>query len=232
MAGVELDVCDADDVARKIKGVHDQFGSIDILVNNAGVLVVGAVTDVPLDQVRLQFETNVVSIVSMVQAVVPGMIRKRSGRIVNMGSASGILPSPFSGIYCASKAAVHALSDVLRAELAPFGIKVITVKSGGVVSSIGDNALRLMGQMPTSSPYARLEQEVRMRASASQAHAKPVKAYAHSLVTRVLADKPKATIRLGDQSRLLPFLRTIFPEPVRDAILTRKFGLDALRQEG
>ncbi|MGV2480613.1 UNVERIFIED_CONTAM: SDR family NAD(P)-dependent oxidoreductase, partial [Salmonella enterica subsp. enterica serovar Weltevreden] len=92
--------------------------AIDLLINNAGYGAMGPLVEMPLDEVRRQFETNVTSLIALTQAIVPGMIERRSGLVVNIGSVSGVLVTPFAGAYCASKAAVHALSDALRMELA------------------------------------------------------------------------------------------------------------------
>ena len=87
------------------------------------------------DANRKLFETNLLAPLALVQAAFPHMVRRRTGRIVNIGSVVGILPTPFAGSYCASKAGLHMLSDVLRMEVAPFGIDVIVVQPGGVRST-------------------------------------------------------------------------------------------------
>lgn len=80
------------------------------------------------------------------------MIKRRRGTIVNISSVSGVMPTPFAGAYCASKAALNALSDSLRMELRPLGIDVVTVQPGGIQSSFGDRAADEV-QMAPDSPY-------------------------------------------------------------------------------
>ena len=123
-----------------MRRLEDDGVTVETLVNNAGYGAMGPLAELPLDELRLQFETNVFALVAMIQAVVPGMAARGSGRIVNIGSVSGVLPTPFSGAYSASKAAVHALSDALRPELAPFGIHVVTVQPGAIRSQFGATA--------------------------------------------------------------------------------------------
>ena len=92
-----------------------------------------------VEALQRQFETNVFSVVGVTKALFPAL-RRNKGLVVNIGSVSGVLVTPFAGAYCASKAAVHALSDALRLELAPFGVQVMEVQPGAIASSFAKNA--------------------------------------------------------------------------------------------
>ena len=135
---VPFDVRRVSDIRGAVERVERELGRIDVLVNNAGINVFGPLLEQPLGEVREVFETNVLGLLAVTQAVVPGMADRRHGRVVNLGSVVGVLPTPYAGAYCASKSAVHMLSDVLRMELAPFGIDVVLVQPGGVKSSIAE----------------------------------------------------------------------------------------------
>ena len=227
---LKLDVNNPEDILAAAALLEKDRGGIDILINNAGFIAMGPLVEIPIDRLRLQFETNVVSIIAMIQAFAPSMIRNRNGRIVNIGSVSGILPSPFAGAYCASKTAVHSLSDVLRAELSPFGIQVITVQPGGIMSELGKTAHKGIANPDNDrSCYAGIKKAIEKRALASQINATPVNLFARNLVFGLLKHKPKPMIRLGKQSFLLPFIRNIFPTALRDWILIRKFRLNTLK---
>ncbi|WP_218062062.1 SDR family oxidoreductase, partial [Endobacter medicaginis] len=113
---------------------------IDMLVNNAGFGAMGPLAELSDAQWRRQFDVNLFAPMALTRLVLPRMIARRTGCIVNIGSISGEVPTPFSGAYCASKAAFNAASDVLRMELAPFGVKVVSVLPGGIASSFGDTA--------------------------------------------------------------------------------------------
>jgi short-subunit dehydrogenase len=200
-----------------------------MLVNNAGFIAMGPLSEIPLDRLRLQFETNVISNIAMIQAFVPAMIRNRSGMIVSIGSVSGILPTPFAGSYCATKSAIHTLSDVLRVELAPFGIRTITVQPGGIASELGNTAHK--GIIPSengTSNYATIADAIVERATASQKNATPVDVFASQLVTELTKRNPKPVIRLGKQSFLLPLIRYALTTGARDRLLIRKFKLHRL----
>ena len=113
-----------------MRGVTPWHGRVDVLVNNAGYSQSGAVESVPLARTRAQFETNVFGPLRLTQLVLPGMRRRRAGRIVNVSSMGGRLVFPGGGVYHASKYAVEALSDALRYELRPFGIAVVLIEPG------------------------------------------------------------------------------------------------------
>ena len=125
-----LDVTDEKSIKACVNSVIAKAGRIDMLVNNAGLLLIGPLVELESDELRRQFETNVIGLAALTRVVAPYMIEKRSGKIVNISSVSGVLPTPFAGAYCSTKAALTAFSDSLRMELAPFGVQVITVQPG------------------------------------------------------------------------------------------------------
>ncbi len=224
-----LDVTSADSVRDCVAAIENQHGAVDVLVNNAGIPVMGPTAELSLDELRLQWETNLTAPIAMVQAVVPAMARRGSGRIVNVGSVSGLLTTPFAGPYCASKAALHSLSDALRMELKPFGIEVLMVQPGGVQSNFGAGAKAQTGRHQWKL-YERFSAGIAKRAGASQEHATPTIVFARDFVQAVLAGKPAPIIRLGAGSTGLPLLAR-FPVPVKDRLLMKRFGLARTRAD-
>ena len=130
-------VLDVTDEAAVKAGVAqaEAAGAIDILVNNAGYGLVGAVEEASLDEVRTQFETNVIGPLAMLKAVLPAMRARRAGRIINVTSVSGLAVWAGTGVYCASKWALEGLTQTLAAEVAELGIKVTNVAPGGLRTS-------------------------------------------------------------------------------------------------
>ena len=129
MTTLRLDVTDKE----AIRNVRDEVeeltgGRLDVLVNNAGFGYTVAVTDMHLEDVRDLFETNVIAPVAMVQAFAPMLIASGDGRIVQLGSIAAFVPMPFGAAYNMSKAALMALSNTLRVEMAPFNVKVVHVR--------------------------------------------------------------------------------------------------------
>src|SRR6202000_2741079 len=109
-----------------------EFAGLNVLVNNAGVGLSGPLEQVPLGSLRRVFETNVVAMLHLSQAVLPGMRARGAGTIVNLGSTAGRWPSPGAGAYHISKYSVAALSQVLRAEVSQFGVRVVLIEPTGV----------------------------------------------------------------------------------------------------
>ena len=167
-------------------------------------------------------------LVALVQALLPDMVRQRSGRIVNISSVSGVLPTPFAGAYCATKAAVNALSDSLRMELQPFGIEVITVQPGGVTSQFSATAAK-RSNLKEASLYAAVTDAIAARVGASQARATPAEVFARKMADAVLAPNPPAVrAGIGHHSLLLPFLKRWLPTRALDRVLSRRFRLNRL----
>ncbi|MBA2326287.1 MAG: SDR family NAD(P)-dependent oxidoreductase [Actinobacteria bacterium] len=154
-----LDVCDEGSMEAAVRAAEGETGPLDALVNNAGYGEYGAVEEVPLEAWRRQLETNVLGVVRMAQLVLPGMRERGSGRIVNISSMGGRLVFPGGGAYHASKFALEALSDALRFEVRPFGIKVVVVEPGLIKTGFGDTVAGTLGENRRSGgPYHGLNQ--------------------------------------------------------------------------
>jgi NAD(P)-dependent dehydrogenase (short-subunit alcohol dehydrogenase family) len=147
--------------------------------------------------------------------------------VANVGSIVGLFTTPFAAAYCSSKAAVHSITDALRMELAPFGIRVVSIQPGGVRSSFGKHAEATV-RLPDRSLYQPVEQGIRARAQASQLGAMPAEEFVVPVVETLLKDAPPRVIRGGTNSVRLPLLKRWLPASVFDAKLTKLFGLDAL----
>ena len=123
-----LNVIDAEQVKAVVAEAESTFGSVDVLVNNAGIGYFAAVEETDPQAARRLFDVNFFGTANMIQAVLPRMRQRRRGMVVNLTSIGGLVGFPAVGYYCASKFAVEGLSDSLRAELEPLGIRVMTVE--------------------------------------------------------------------------------------------------------
>jgi NAD(P)-dependent dehydrogenase (short-subunit alcohol dehydrogenase family) len=135
-----LDVTDDASMSAAVATVQEAEGAVGVLINNAGYSQSGAVESVGIDRLRAQFETNVFGLVRMCQLVLPGMREQGWGKIVNIGSMGGRLVFPGGGAYHATKYAVEALSDALRFEVRGFGVDVILMEPGLIVTEFGNVA--------------------------------------------------------------------------------------------
>jgi NAD(P)-dependent dehydrogenase (short-subunit alcohol dehydrogenase family) len=224
-----LDVNDDASIAAAMARIESEVGHLDMLINNAGFSQVGAVVDLTREDLRRQYETNVISPVAMTRAALPLLREAVTGQgkaiVVNVGSIVGLFTTPFSGAYSSSKAAVHSLSDGLRMELAPFGIRVVIIQPGGVRSAFGNHAEEAI-RLPEDSVYQPVEAGIRARAQAGQQGATPVQAFVEPVVNALLRPSPPAVIRGGKNSIRLPLLKKLLPLQTFDRMVSKVFGLD------
>ena len=230
--GLVLDVNDDVSIAGAFETVAREVGHLDLLVNNAGFSQVGAVVDLTREDLRRQFETNVIAPVAVTGQAVPllraAVARNGSAVVANVGSIVGLFTTPFAAAYCSSKAAVHSITDALRMELKPFGIHVVCIQPGGVRSSFGDHAEAAI-RLADHSIYKPVEGGIRARAQAGQRHATPAEVFVVPVVESLLRSPPPRVIRGGANSLRLPLLKRLLPAAVFDAKLAKMFGLDGLR---
>ncbi|KAI1433467.1 NAD(P)-binding protein [Xylaria sp. CBS 124048] len=190
MSTLALDVTDAE----SIKKCHEEVaeitgGKLDILVNNAGRTHTHPALDISLPDVRQTFETNVFSIMAMVQAFIDQLIAAK-GLIINISSVSSVSPYLFGSVYCASKAAVNAYSRTLRLELAPLGVRVMVSVTGTVKSNTASHGHRTL---PEDSLYWKVRHIFEWRLQFSQTqNTVDTETFAHELVTKSL--RPEAPV--------------------------------------
>ena len=127
---MQLDVTDDESVEGTVNELLKREGRIDVLVNNAGIAMAGAIEDTSVEEARTQLETNFFGAFRMCWVVVPTMRAQKYGYIVTISSIGGQIAIPFQGLYSASKFALEGLSESLRMEVRPFGIKVILIQPG------------------------------------------------------------------------------------------------------
>ena len=211
-----------------LQRLAEQFGELDVLVNNAGYGAMGPLLDGGTDAMQRQFETNVFSIVGVTQTLFPAL-RRSKGLVVNIGSVSGVLVTPFAGAYCASKAAVHALSDALRMELAPFGVRVMEVQPGAINTHFAKNAgAQAELLINEQSPWWPLRDGIRARSQASQDKPTPANVFAADVLKAVQQPQPPRLMRSGNGSRALPLMATLLPKGLLEKVLKKRFGLSGM----
>jgi len=202
-----LNVNNDDEVRSVVKHIIDAEGRIDVVVNNAGGICIGPLIDIPFDQVKEAFDTNTFAALRVAKAVMPSMAQRKSGTIVNIGSVVGDIPTPWNGIYSASKAALHSLTEVLMMEAKPFNISVMLVSPGSVRSNISKNA-NTSFDLPADSIYGAFLPSIVMRMHASQGpKAMPTDDFARKIVSNVLKEKPPSYISIGGNSTIFSVLK-------------------------
>ena len=194
LLAVALDVTNAQQAEAVADQAHARFGRIDVLVNNAGYGLISAVEEASAEEVEALFRTNVFGLLAVTRAILPVMRKQRSGRILNFSSIGGYRAGAGFGIYSATKFAVEALSESLRAELAPLGIDVTAIEPGYFRTDFLDATSLRIGQNEIAD-YAATAGAVRDRAAAMNQR-QPGNPDRLAEVVLELADAPEPPVRL------------------------------------
>jgi short-subunit dehydrogenase len=143
----KVDLSAPDDVEGFCRSLVDLPEPVSVLINNAGYSIRGALEDISLKDARRLFEVNLFSLIRVTQACLPGMRAQRNGIVINMSSMAGKFAFPMSGIYAATKYAVEGISDALRLEVRPLGIRVVTIRPGFIATEFNEVANNLSGDL-------------------------------------------------------------------------------------
>ncbi len=226
-----MDVTDEGSIANTLEEIAANGVTLYGLVNNAGVSVMGPLERLSTEDWRRQFETNVFGLASVTRAVLPQMREAGRGRIVNIGSLTGRIAAPFQGAYAASKHAVEGLSDSLRRELAPHGIKVSVVRPGAINTPFGQHELKALEKFTEEGePYASQVRIFRQWFAKQHPDAPPPTIVAEVVHHALTAERPHS--RYTVPIKLLGFLalRNTMPSSVTDRIFAWVTGLDKLKK--
>lgn len=223
-----LDVTDEDSMAAAVKAVTDAEGAVGVLVNNAGYSQSGAVESVPLDDIRRQFETNVFGLIRMCQLVLPGMRDQGFGKIVNIGSMGGRVTFPGGGVYHATKYSVEAISDALRFEVKGFGVDVILVEPGLIVTNFGEVASASVGVSGDEGPYLDWNRKVgRITEGAYQGPMAKLGAgpdkVADTIAKAITAKRPKARYPVTASAHVMINQRRFTPDRLWDLMMRAQY---------
>jgi NAD(P)-dependent dehydrogenase (short-subunit alcohol dehydrogenase family) len=223
-----LDVTDEASMTAAVDAVVQAEDAVGVLINNAGYSQSGAVESVPLDQVRRQFETNVFGLIRMCQLVLPGMRDQHWGRIVNLSSMGGRLTFPGGGLYHGTKYAVEAISDALRFEVRGFGVEVIVIEPGLIVTNFGETAAGSVGAVPTDGPYADFNREVGH--AVEQVYRGPLARFgggpetvAQTIAGALKAERPKTRYPVTASARVMMAQRRLMPDRLWDLLMRTEF---------
>jgi NAD(P)-dependent dehydrogenase (short-subunit alcohol dehydrogenase family) len=223
----------AGDRARLVEQTVRAFGRIDALINNAGYGVRGPIEIVPLEDIRRNFETNVFSLIGLSQLVIPVMRNQGSGRIVNISSVAGRIARPLSSIYDSTKHALEAISDGMRGELAPFGIKVVVVEPGFILTEflqVSTDVSRpvIDHQSPYSGFFANFNRGTdRMRKMAGQPDD-----IARLIETTLTTARPRIRYAAPAHARIFLALKRLLPDAVIDYAISRQTGMSGQAARG
>jgi NAD(P)-dependent dehydrogenase (short-subunit alcohol dehydrogenase family) len=220
---LHLDVTDAHAIEAAAHTVQADGVPLVGLVNNAGVAFGGPLETLPVEELRLQFDVNVIGAMAVTQLFLP-LLRAQASRIIFIGSIAGRIAMPYFAPYCASKAALRALTGALRMELAPSHIDVTLIEPGSVATPIWSKGLAMrdamLARLPASAPgYYRAAIDTVMRTLAGEArNGMPVTRVADVVVGALTARKPKAHYIIGKRASVGALL-ALLPPSIHDRFL-------------
>jgi short-subunit dehydrogenase len=220
---IPLDVRNDDSVTTCVKSVLDKAGHIDVLINNAAYELSGALEETSLEEARSQFDTNFFGVLRMIKAVLPSMRERRQGRIINVGSFSGVSAIPFMGMYSASKFALEGYSDALRMEVAPFNIHVSITEAAFLKTPMMDK------RQPAAASLSAYDQW-RWRAfnafRAFEQSSPGAEVVSQALLEIVSSPKPRLRYLIGPQAKSTSRLMRLLPAGMYEQGKRRAFKLD------
>lgn len=216
---LKMDVTDEDSMVSGINSIIDAEQRIDVLVNNAGYGSYGALEDVPMSEARYQFEVNIFGLARLCQLVLPTMRAQHSGKIINVSSIGGKLGEPHGVWYHATKYAVEGLSDSLRMELKEFGIDVVVIQPGAILTEwtgiARDNMLKTSG----NGAYKELVQKhAKMFENAGQMGSKPI-VVAKTIVKAATSRRPQTRYATGGGAKPILFMRKMLSDRMFDNMM-------------
>lgn len=223
---LQLDVADEASRRAAVEEAERRCGALRTLVNNAGYGQYGPLEELPLEDLRRVFETNLFGSLRMAQLVLPGMRRAGRGRIVNVSSLAGRVCAPGGGAYHMTKFALEAMADVLRAELRTFGIEVVNVLPGPFVSRYRDKLVGSIPETGAASPYAAYKRNLaRWMLAFLEPGAFGVmtsEQVAAAVFKACTAPRPRRRYSVGFWARFGPVGRALVPDRLVDAYMARE----------
>ena len=217
---LQLDVTSPEQREAAVSRIEADWGGVDALVNNAGIALGGPLEELDEDELRRQFEVNVFAVWALTNRVLPHMRDKAGGCVVNVSSMAGRTALPFLGAYAASKHALSGMTEALRHEVGPFGIRVVLIEPGPYKTDIFERNRRVARRARgLEGPYAELKAMVERAAARVDAQSGDAQEVADRIV-RVLADsQPAPRYPMGPNTRLRRLARALLPDRLYDRLV-------------
>ena len=230
MQSLELDVTSDDSVRAAVQQILTEAGAIDVLINNAGVGFMAVIEELKMEDMRSQFETNVFGVLRVTQAVLPHMRERRSGRILMISSVAGIVTPPTYGAYSSSKHALEGLSNALRLEMVPFGVDVVLIEPGYIVTNFQQTAHALAEpylEAAKNGPYAKIYAGAWGGANKGRGASKTTpEDCARVMLEAIEAASPKPRYVVTALAKTVKWGKRFLSDKMMDRILCRKYGIN------
>lgn len=218
---LKMDITSQSDIDAAINEIESKHNGVDILINNAGFGLYGAVEDIKISDARYQFEVNLFGLAYITQRVLPKMRSKNSGTIINMSSMGGKVYMPLGSWYHATKHALEGWSDCLRIELKQFGIKVVIIEPGAILTEFGGVMAEPLLKNSGAGNYAQMA--IKMANATQKTYSKGSASNPDVITKLVLkaikAKNPKTRYVAGKFAKPMIFIRKWFGDKIFDMLL-------------
>ncbi len=218
---LKMDITVEEEVQAVADTILSAHGSLDVLVNNAGYAIYGAMEDTTIDDARRQFEVNLFGLARLTQLFLPAMREKKSGTIINMSSMGGKIYTPLGAWYHATKHALEGWSDCLRLELNPFGIDVVIIEPGAIVTEFGDVMMGPMMERSGNTAYSKMAQSIgnATKEAYEKGDGSPASVISDLVSKAVNASRPKTRYAAGKFAKPMMFIRKWVSDRMFDRII-------------
>ncbi len=224
---IALDVLNEHTITPALKQIVDAEGKLDVLINNAGIGMLGSIEDSTAEEAKEIFETNVYGILRTCQAVLPHMRERKAGLIINISSIAGYMGLPYRGIYSATKASVHMITEAMRMELKPYGVKACVVDPGDFATNISDNR-RVAHAGRSGSIYTQEINRIEAMINAEVAHSSDPVLMGKAIVKIIESKNPDINYLVGKPMQKLSILvRRLVPKKWFEKIITSHYKMPA-----
>lgn len=216
---LKMDVTDSSSVDTGVERVIREQGRVDVLFNNAGYGSYGTIECIPLEEIKIQYDVNVLGMARLIRAVLPHMRDQKSGLIINTASIVGHVSLPVLGWYASTKHAVEGMSDALRMEVKNLGIDVVIIEPGAVRTGFDRVASSTLDRLDHPEDYQPLVKAFRRFSENMYAKAPGPDSTADAVVKAIKARRPRTRYATTRDARILPRVRRWFGDRLFDRIL-------------
>jgi NAD(P)-dependent dehydrogenase (short-subunit alcohol dehydrogenase family) len=221
---LQLDVRAVDSIEKTVTQIIKISGRLDVLINNAGVGITGPLEEIPENEIKNNFETNLFGPIAVIKAVLPQMRLQKSGLIINITSIAGYMGLPYRGIYSASKGALELITEALRMEVKQFGIEITNVAPGDFATDIASR--RFHAPVHANSPYSKAYDSVLATMNQHVDSGSDTNVMATAIYKIMQTPKPRIHYKIGAfMQRFSIVLKTILPDKVYEKMLMNHYKL-------
>lgn len=221
---IALDVRNTDSILLAVAKVIEISGRLDVVINNAGVGITGPLEEIPTEEIKNNFETNLFGPIEVMKAVLPQMRTQKSGLIINITSIAGYMGLPYRSVYSASKGALELITEALRMEVKPFGIQITNVAPGDFATNIA--AGRFHAPVITGSPYEKVYRNTLEEMNAHVDSGSSPNEMAEAIFKIITTDKPNVHYKIGAfMQKFSIVLKRVLPDTLYEKMLMNHYKL-------